>query len=631
MKARVVGCVLNEARTLRVVDESSGDIDITLAQVACAKGEPDWIVGVFADTQDDLKDALAAVEVTSLHGSTVAVIPMQGQTRDHQDVAAAADLLVAALSRGLGCVTRWVLLEGRFVREEAWRAGEFAQGTFLPGLLAIAAAQSSLRFIPQRFPHPSGEPAKTEQAPGGSHCVRDYVVVAEAIARSSGVCAEILLSEMRKRLADLVHEALTGTPAWRPLKSHELDLIGLALAAGSPTDRTILSLSTAARICAGEIRRHVGGKAAFGAFPSTVFRTRVSMSGHSAHTCGVTIAIPAFNAERWIESAITSALCQSYNDVEVVVLDDCSTDRTSAMVQAFADPRLRYIRQPSRVGRGRNVKRAFESGTGGLVTVLPADCVLPEDSIAIRVAAMEKLDHSGFVFGAVEFVDEDSRAVGTAHRPWLSAWSAAAGDAAEAFWPWNRAYTSSVLVSRDAYEVVGGLPVDSAPTYRDWDLFLRLACMFPVAYVPTAVAFERVHAGNYTSYLVHSDLKDLCEFLAVESFARWGQNSGRATAANRARAMRWAWGRRHLLAAVSLSRRGAPREDALKALGLGILGSSDRSLLVGLAVGAQFIPRRSLAAATALRRLALSFIRGTQQYSQGTHNLVCKNDVRHVV
>lgn len=76
----------------------------------------------------------------------------------------------------------------------------------------------------------------------------------------------------------------------------------------------------------------------------------------------VTIGVPAYNAQRYLALALDSVLAQTYADIEILVVDNASTDSTPDIVQRYAerDPRIRYVRNPENIGAGRNFKRCVE-------------------------------------------------------------------------------------------------------------------------------------------------------------------------------------------------------------------------------------------------------------------------------
>lgn len=76
----------------------------------------------------------------------------------------------------------------------------------------------------------------------------------------------------------------------------------------------------------------------------------------------VTIGVPAYNAERFLPVALESLLGQTYGDIEIIVVDNASTDSTGEIVRTFAqrDARIRYVRNPENIGAGRNFIRCVE-------------------------------------------------------------------------------------------------------------------------------------------------------------------------------------------------------------------------------------------------------------------------------
>lgn len=96
----------------------------------------------------------------------------------------------------------------------------------------------------------------------------------------------------------------------------------------------------------------------------------------------VSILIPTFNQQAWIERAIASALMQDFARLEVVVVDDASTDETAVRVAAWLDdPRLRYVRNPQNLGRVANYRHALgDLARGDWVLMLDGDDYLIDAS-----------------------------------------------------------------------------------------------------------------------------------------------------------------------------------------------------------------------------------------------------------
>ncbi|ABM02626.1 glycosyl transferase, family 2 [Psychromonas ingrahamii 37] len=121
----------------------------------------------------------------------------------------------------------------------------------------------------------------------------------------------------------------------------------------------------------------------------------------------VSILIPVFNRETLIEETLYSALNQTYGNIEVVVVDNCSTDRTWEVVQAVAskDSRIKCFQNKSNVGPVRNWKRCIDEATGSYGKILWSDDLIHKQFIEETLPYLKNED-VGFVYTKAEiFID----------------------------------------------------------------------------------------------------------------------------------------------------------------------------------------------------------------------------------
>lgn len=120
----------------------------------------------------------------------------------------------------------------------------------------------------------------------------------------------------------------------------------------------------------------------------------------------VSIIIPVYNGARYIGEAVESALRQTYKGLEVIVIDDGSTDNTREVLQPYIEKGLiKYIRQ-SNSGPATARNKGILSSDGKYLTLLDSDDVLMPDCLALIVAFMEKHGELGFVFTNYDLFDE---------------------------------------------------------------------------------------------------------------------------------------------------------------------------------------------------------------------------------
>src|SRR5215831_4789209 len=101
----------------------------------------------------------------------------------------------------------------------------------------------------------------------------------------------------------------------------------------------------------------------------------------------VSIIIPAYNAEPWLRDALRSALAQTWEPKEIIVVDDGSTDRTLEIARQFESEHLRVIAN-KHVGAAATRNKALELAKGDYIQYLDADDVLAPDKIAKQIEAL---------------------------------------------------------------------------------------------------------------------------------------------------------------------------------------------------------------------------------------------------
>lgn len=118
----------------------------------------------------------------------------------------------------------------------------------------------------------------------------------------------------------------------------------------------------------------------------------------------VSVVIPVFNSEKHIGAAIDSALGQSYRNLEVIVVDDGSTDGTSKILESYGN-KIRMIRQHN-LGASLARNRGIEDSAGCYVAFLDADDLWMEDKIAKQIAILEKFPDVALVCSRETLIDE---------------------------------------------------------------------------------------------------------------------------------------------------------------------------------------------------------------------------------
>jgi glycosyltransferase involved in cell wall biosynthesis len=129
----------------------------------------------------------------------------------------------------------------------------------------------------------------------------------------------------------------------------------------------------------------------------------------------VSVCIPTYRGAATLAQTIASVLEQDYPNLEVWVVDDQSPDDTAAVVQAIADPRLRYVRNEVNLGAQGNWDRCLQLAQGKYYKLLPHDDLLAPGALREQVAVLEADtgEEIALVFGARRIIRPDGRLIMT--------------------------------------------------------------------------------------------------------------------------------------------------------------------------------------------------------------------------
>jgi len=104
----------------------------------------------------------------------------------------------------------------------------------------------------------------------------------------------------------------------------------------------------------------------------------------------VSVIIPTYNRPEYLKLAIASAIKQTYQNIEIIVSDNCSPENPQAIVESFGDSRIRFWRQPQNVGMLANQQHCFKMARGKYVASLHDDDMWNEDFLAKLVPVLEE-------------------------------------------------------------------------------------------------------------------------------------------------------------------------------------------------------------------------------------------------
>jgi glycosyltransferase involved in cell wall biosynthesis len=206
----------------------------------------------------------------------------------------------------------------------------------------------------------------------------------------------------------------------------------------------------------------------------------------------VSVVIPAYNAAATIGQALDSVFAQTFQDFEIVVVDDGSTDSTSEVLAAYRD-RVRILTKVNEGKPATTRNLGVRAARGELVAFLDADDWWRDVKLARQAALLDRKPEVGLVYTADATVDADGKILSVNPCP-----VEARGHIYELLTVHNVMVGSSVMARRDAILKAGGFD-ESLTSIENWDLWIRISRDWVIEYIDEPLTLYRVHAGNRSS------------------------------------------------------------------------------------------------------------------------------------
>ncbi|GEM_PF-1952211 len=205
----------------------------------------------------------------------------------------------------------------------------------------------------------------------------------------------------------------------------------------------------------------------------------------------VSVVITAYNAEKWIGITIDSILAQTYPVLEVIVVDDGSTDHTAWIVQSYGN-NVKHVYQEN---FGQPVARnsGIRMSKGDFIAFVDADDYWHPEKLEKQINLIRS-QGCVWVVCDTEWINANGEKMELPSPPIKE------GDVLEALLMSNFIISATPLVRRDVFDQVGCFNEDpGARIGEDWDMWLRIAACYPLGVVYENLTYVRVHASSMLS------------------------------------------------------------------------------------------------------------------------------------
>lgn len=227
----------------------------------------------------------------------------------------------------------------------------------------------------------------------------------------------------------------------------------------------------------------------------------------------VSVVIAAYNAERYLAATLRSVLAQTFEDFEIVVVDDASSDGTVAVAESTGDARVRVIHCEQNGGPAAARNRGIAEACGEYVATLDSDDLSYPDRLLEQVAFLDTHPATVLVACEFEFVSPEGHISPAPTRvPHTNA------ELRFALLLGNPVTLSSELFRRQAALDTGGFP--DGHTAEDYEFLLRIADLGEIALIGRVLGAYRRHDGGLSSTRA-SELRENALRITAENAARF--------------------------------------------------------------------------------------------------------------
>ncbi len=228
----------------------------------------------------------------------------------------------------------------------------------------------------------------------------------------------------------------------------------------------------------------------------------------------VSVCVPTHNGARYLIQALESIERQTYNNLEIIISDDGSSDETVEIIQQFNESRLRLFLH-DRLGIASNWNFCIRQSRGKYIKFLFQDDLLHKTCIEMMVRAAEQNPTAGLIFSKRVVLAEENlsyvKSLNNLHLAWTyledkQSGTALLEDRLLCQVPYNKiGEPTNLLIPADVFKKIGGFD-QSFQQFVDLEMWFRIMMSYDVVFIDNFLSSFRVHSSQATS--VHNQSKD---------------------------------------------------------------------------------------------------------------------------
>lgn len=226
----------------------------------------------------------------------------------------------------------------------------------------------------------------------------------------------------------------------------------------------------------------------------------------------VSIVLPVYNGEKFLRDSIESIIGQTYKNLEIIVVDDCSTDSTPSIVKEYAkkDKRVLYYKNPTNLRLPKNLNRGFSLSSGEYLTWTSDDNIYFPNAIEKMVEVLETHKRVDFVYASCQIIDECGKQI--------EEFRVKKGK--ERLIVGTNVVGACFMYTRKVYETIGDYD-PQLTLVEDFDYWQRICSQFNSYGIEETLYAYRRHANALTNTMRQEEFKQNLEKMLLKNSIKY--------------------------------------------------------------------------------------------------------------
>lgn len=218
----------------------------------------------------------------------------------------------------------------------------------------------------------------------------------------------------------------------------------------------------------------------------------------------VSVIVPAYNHELYIEDCLKSIVSQTYDNLEIIIINDGSKDNTGLVIEKFIEVQNRKIKYISKENEGlcKTLNMGLKLSKGKYIAFIASDDLWVSTRIEKQINFLENNKNIGLVYSDAYFIKDNKKTEikYSDYKPRISRYfkdSIQNTNIYELLLVDNFIIALTVLVRRECYDKAGIF--DESLKIEDYDMWLRITKYYPIGYIDVPLAYYRLHKTNVSN------------------------------------------------------------------------------------------------------------------------------------